>query len=204
MAIISSAYLDALGIEAKSTKTASALLLNESSSAAPSEYFDIFLSHSFSDAQKVSGRDILRLKRLLERFGFSVYVDWIEDPELDRTRVTPRNANILRRRMDHSESLLFVTSANSSASTWMPWELGYMDGKTATLAKLGKVAIFPFSNSPARINNYYGQQFLGLYPHVVQHRNRSGHAALWVEWTPTKYVSIQEWISDHTIPHDNH
>lgn len=203
MPIITSAYLDALGIQSKSTKTASALLLNESS-VSMSEWFDIFLSHSFTDAQHISGPDILRIKRLLERFGFSVYVDWVVDPELDRTRVTPRNANILRTRMDHSTSLLFVTSVSSSASTWMPWELGYMDGKTATLAKLGKVAILPFSHSPGRINNYYGQQFLGLYPHVVQHQNSGGRPALWVEWSPTKYVSIQEWISDHVMPHENH
>ena len=37
--------------------------------------YDIFLSHSSSDAEIVAG-----LKLEIEDLGFSVYVDWIEGP----------------------------------------------------------------------------------------------------------------------------
>jgi hypothetical protein len=123
MPIIASHCLDALRVEARLTKTASAAFLLSESSVSMSGYFDTFLSHSYADAQSLAGPDILRTKRLLERFSFSVYVDWIVDPELDRVRVTPRNASILHRRLGCSGSLLFVTSATASASTWMPREL---------------------------------------------------------------------------------
>src|SRR5690348_17193476 len=44
--------------------------------------YDIFLSHSSKDAELVEG-----LKLELEDKKFSVYVDWIEDPQLDRNTV---------------------------------------------------------------------------------------------------------------------
>ena len=42
--------------------------------------FDIFLSHSFLDKAEVQG-----LYQELTDFGYSVYVDWVVDPHLDRT-----------------------------------------------------------------------------------------------------------------------
>jgi hypothetical protein len=84
--------------------------------------FDIFLSHSIKDADIVLGT-----LETLEAFGFSVYVDWVVDPEMKREHVTPRTAAVLRRRMGQCELLLYVSTENSADSTWMPWELGYFD-----------------------------------------------------------------------------
>src|SRR5450759_5060060 len=56
--------------------------------------FDIFLSHSSKDAELVEG-----LKLELEDKGFSVYVDWIEDSQLDRNKVTKDTALLLKSRM---------------------------------------------------------------------------------------------------------
>src|SRR4051794_31550207 len=80
--------------------------------------FDVFLSHSFSEAEKIA----------LEAEGLHVYVDWIDDRQMDRSSVTAQTAEVLRARMRHSRSLIFATSNSSSASKWMPWELGYFDG----------------------------------------------------------------------------
>lgn len=52
--------------------------------------YDIFLSHSASDTAMIAG-----LSLELEDLGFSVYVDWIEDPELDRSKVTKKTAKLL-------------------------------------------------------------------------------------------------------------
>ena len=49
--------------------------------------FDIFLSHSSEDATVVAG-----IKLMLEQESFSVYVDWIEDPQMDRSKVTADTA----------------------------------------------------------------------------------------------------------------
>lgn len=113
--------------------------------------FDIFLSHAREDAEIVLG-----VVGLLELLGKTVYVDWISDVQLDRSRVTPLHADVLRYRMRSSASMLYLTTANSVQSVWMPWELGYFDGH-----KPGHVAILPVMESGA---SFDGQEFLGLYP----------------------------------------
>jgi len=85
--------------------------------------FDIFLSHSYDDKRYVSP-----LKQVLEDLGYSVYVDWIVDGQLDRTRVTAESANLLRQRMRKSKCLFYLTSEHAPISKWMPWELGFVDG----------------------------------------------------------------------------
>src|SRR4051812_42152795 len=108
---------------AVSAETAQKSLRASAAAADPSRRFDVFLSHSIADARAISG-----VKSILERAGLSVYVDWIDDPLLDRERVSYRSAEVLRGRMQQSSSLIFATSEASVGSKWMPWELGYFDG----------------------------------------------------------------------------
>lgn len=122
--------------------------------------FDIFLSHAREDAEIVLG-----VVGLLELLGKTVYVDWISDVQLDRSRVTSLHADVLRYRMRSSASMLYLTTANSAQSVWMPWELGYFDGH-----KPGHVAILPVLESGA---SFDGQEFLGLYP-VMEYGVGSG------------------------------
>jgi hypothetical protein len=85
--------------------------------------FDVFLSHSYGDAAAILG-----VKKLTNSLGLSVYVDWIDDPDLDRNEVTKKTARRLRARMRSSSCLVYMHSPNASKSAWMPWELGYFDG----------------------------------------------------------------------------
>lgn len=56
--------------------------------------FDIFLSHSVRDARVILGvRDWLTSQNL------RVYVDWIDDPEMDRSAVSRATAARLREQM---------------------------------------------------------------------------------------------------------
>jgi hypothetical protein len=126
--------------------------LGKSARTSSTSYFDIFLSHSREDAEIVAG-----VKALLEREGLSVYVDWIEDPQLDRSRVSAATADQLRNRMKHSNYLLYASSRASSHSKWMPWELGYFDGRRS-----GKVGILPIVDRPG--DRFVGVEYLGLYP----------------------------------------
>jgi hypothetical protein len=66
-------------------------------------HFDIFLSHSISDSEFVLG-----VVTILESTNKTVYVDWIVDPQLDRTKVTPKTARRLRERMDQSDALFYT------------------------------------------------------------------------------------------------
>jgi hypothetical protein len=147
--------------EARAAARARGIYLAESelrkSAATPrTATFDIFLSHSSEDADVIAG-----LKVMLEREGLSVYVDWLEDPQLDRSHVTAETAGMLRNRMNHCGSLVYASSTASSNSKWMPWELGYFDGR-----RPGRVGILPVVTTPGA--GFRGQEYLGLYPVIEQ------------------------------------
>lgn len=102
---------------------------------------------------------IYGVKRLLENRRLTVYVDWIDDPQLDRSRVTRATAALLRNRMRQSKSFIFATSKSSPDSKWMPWELGYFDG-----FRPGHIAVLPLVQTQGE--SFIGQEYLGLYPSV--------------------------------------
>ena len=114
--------------------------------------FDIFLSHSFHDAELILG-----VRAILQRAGKRVYVDWIDDPELDRTKVSRATASRLRERMNQCSSLIYAATKASSSSKWMPWDLGYFDGRKSAES----VAIMPLVSYPGES---LGQEYLDLYP----------------------------------------
>lgn len=149
-----------------------------------SEYksYDMFISHSIRDAELILG-----VKGSLEDLGYSPYIDWIEDPQLDRNNVTPKTADILRNRMRSSKSLFFVTTANSDSSRWMPWECGYFDGLRE------KVAILPITGYST--DKFDGLEYLGLYPYCLKAKNRRGQDKLWIHRNSTDYVAFDDWLA---------
>lgn len=63
--------------------------------------FDIFLSHSYLDKEEVEG-----LYMELRSQGYTVYVDWIIDPQLNRTNVTKESAKLIRTRLKMSKTFI--------------------------------------------------------------------------------------------------
>lgn len=145
--------------------------------------YDVFLSHSSLDHDL-----ILELVDLFNKSGYSVYVDWIEDRELDRSKVSKDTAELLRRRMDKSRSLAYISTKNISNSKWCPWELGYFDGK-----KNERCCILPIM----RGNTFEGQEYLGLYPYLTYEKIKdSDRYDFWVnEQKSSKYVRLAFWLS---------
>jgi TIR domain len=127
--------------------------IRKSAGSSYDSVFDVFLSHSYENADVVAG-----VKGYIEDQGLSVYVDWIEDPDADRSRVTADTAEMLRQRMNHSRFLLYASSDAARDSRWMPWELGYFDGR-----RPGHVGIAPIVQSGG--DKFRGQEYLWLYPH---------------------------------------
>jgi hypothetical protein len=146
--------------------------------------FDIFLSHRFLDAPYV-----LLLKDYLESLGYSVFVDWIEQPEMGREKITKRTADYLRQVMDKCGSLLYAVSEITPDSRWMPWELGYFDGSG------GRVAIVPITERRTTSETDRGQEYLNLYPYITLGKDRSGVNRLWVNKTASKYVTFDGWVT---------
>jgi hypothetical protein len=117
--------------------------------------FDVFLSHSKMDEKYVLGA-----KRILEEKGFSVYVDWIDDPQLDRSYVNKVTADYLRTRMKQCKLMFYLHTKNTNLSKWCPWELGYFDGHSGSAER---TFIFPIVPSG---EGFKGQEYLELYPVV--------------------------------------
>lgn len=148
-----------------------------------SDRYDIFLSHRYLDAP-----DVLALKTFIESFGFSVFVDWIANPELDRGSVTKETAGQLRDAMKRCNSLLYAISGNSSDSKWMPWELGYSD------ALHGRIAVAPVSDYEVASESYNGQEYLALYPYLSLAQSKDGQRLLWIQESASTYVTLKAWL----------
>ncbi|BBZ49100.1 toll/interleukin-1 receptor domain-containing protein [Mycobacterium heidelbergense] len=138
------------------TASAAASQLRTASKSATGS-FDVFLSHSIRDARVILGvRDWLVAQNL------RVYVDWIDDPELDRNAVSEATADRLRKRMQCSRRLIYATSRAARQSRWMPWELGYFDG----LHDGERVAVMPLESPDS--SAFVGEEYLGLYKLIEQ------------------------------------
>lgn len=163
---------------------AKAVLLSEAKVASTAQ-FDIFLSHSSRDASEV-----LALKRFLSARNYTVYVDWIDDRNLDRTAVSVETAAALKQRLVQSKSLLVCVTQSAKESRWVPWELGLADG-------LGKrVGVIPIVEDGTDTDAYDGSEYLGLYPYVdyAQTADKS-HWYFWVNRSPRKYVRLRNWLT---------
>ncbi len=131
--------------------------------ATSSGRFDVFLSHSVRDAVLVLG-----LRNLLRGQGLSVYVDWIDDPYLDRSNVSAATAARLRERMAQCSTMVYAISRAAQSSSWMPWELGSFDGSHGSDA----ISLFPIEDRSGRA--FQGQEYLGLYQVVEKVNTGAG------------------------------
>lgn len=136
------------------TKKSDGELLREARDTSRDQ-FDLFLSHSSRDKTLVLGAKVL-----LERKGLSVYVDWIDDGDLDRAAVDRTRAELLRRRMGQCDWLFYAHTPNAALSRWCPWELGYFDGLRRPERR---VLILPILQTG---QSYKGQEYLSLYDTV--------------------------------------
>jgi len=185
MALFEESSLRQLGITSRQIKsvTSTAILKKAYETPPMTQKFTVFLCHSYLDADVVLG-----LKTRIESLGYSVYVDWFEDPRFQRSEVTKETAVLLKERMTNCNSLFFATSTNSTYSKWMPWECGYFDGLRGT------VAICPVSHRTEQYS-YIGQEYLGVYPYVEQAKaENTGQDTLWICESSSKYVSFNAWL----------
>ncbi|MDR6873557.1 hypothetical protein J2Y55_004584 [Bosea sp. BE125] len=163
-------------------ETASAKLNRSAKSAPSTQKYDIFLSHSIKDAELVLG-----VKLILEDAGRTVYVDWLEDRQMDRSHVTPATAEKIRERMRSCRSLIYLHSENATQSKWMPWELGFSDGLH------GAVAILPVTKSEQ--NDFQGQEYIGIYPWVDNTYSYIKSVDLRIHNTATIFKDWSSWVS---------
>ena len=144
---------------------------------------------AFLDREEVKG-----LYQELTDFGYSVYVDWIVDPQLDRTNVTKKSATLVRNRMKNSKTLLLAISTNATFSKWIPWELGYVDGNT------NKCAIIPVSKDSTPPKSFKGTEYLVLYPFIKKIPLKdTNENKLWGIQSEFSYSQFDSWLSTRLI-----
>jgi hypothetical protein len=151
-------------------------ILKEESLAKRASY-DVFLSHSYDDRKIILGA-----KKFIEDKGYSVYVDWIEEPKLNRNKVNKETAAALRSCMDICRCLIYAYSPSVGNSKWCPWELGYFDGKK------GRAFVMPIIDEPSQ--SYTGVEYVGLYSMITEEEATDGTMNLYVV-TNNGYV----WLS---------
>jgi hypothetical protein len=172
----------------KSANRDSGRILREDVRAATNnDRYDIFLSHASKDADLVLGA-----KSLLESFGFKVYVDWVDDAQLDRSKVGKETADLLRRRMRQSKSLVWAATEAASDSKWMPWELGYFDG-----FRPNQVAIVPLVDGASDV--FRGQEYLGLYPVIRKNTYTDGRSDVFVEEDGRQWTTFKSFGSGSAL-----
>lgn len=172
-----------------SYRTASDVLLTETRSYSAGKTYDIFLSHCFKDAEVVLG-----LSEALKGMGLSVYVDWLEDSQLSREKVSKATAEALKSRMGASKALFFASSEQSGSSKWMPWELGYFDGLK------NKVAILPVVEAGVYTDAFSGQEYLGLYPYVTKGTHPVNYReTLIIRTSPSSGKPFSDWVSERGV-----
>jgi len=120
--------------------------------------------------------------------GFSVYVDWIVDPQLDRANVTEESARHIRERLESSRSLLLAISENAVLSKWAPWELGVVDGNTKNCA------LFPISESQHPSSSFKGREYLSIYPYITR-VNELHSTKLYAAKNANTYRPFNEWVA---------
>lgn len=83
--------------------------------------YDVFISHSSLDKEQVR-----KTVREVNKLGLNCYVDWTADNDfLKRSMVSDYTKEVLKRRMEQSKRLLFLSSRNSRKSPWVDFELQY-------------------------------------------------------------------------------
>ena len=110
-----------------------------------------FLCHSHRDSALAEG-----LQALLAQQGVALYIDW-QDATMP-TEPDRETAVRLQQRIKACDWFLFLATANSMASRWCPWELGYADGQKP----LDRIAIVPTSDGKST----HGNEYLQLYRRV--------------------------------------
>lgn len=97
--------------------------LQNSRSVQNKKHYDLFISHSYLDRDKV--REIVKIAN---KVGINCYLDWTADDDfLKRNMVSEYTKEVLKHRMMQSDALLYISSDRSRSSDWVAFELEYYE-----------------------------------------------------------------------------
>ena len=139
-----------------------------------------FLCHSHNDAELVKG-----LLVVFKEAGLDLYVDW-QDHSMPETP-NGETARRIQDRIKGSDVFLFFATANSKASRWCPWEIGYADSSSRG------IYIIPTADGTGT----YGNEYLQLYPKIDSGIRRFDQAQGYAVFQPG--ASDGSWLNNSTL-----
>jgi hypothetical protein len=119
-----------------------------------------FLCHSHKDQYLALG-----LRNLLQSHGWKLYIDWL-DYELPDQPDKNTAAKIKGRISSHTW-FLFLATANSVASRWCPWEIGYADA----IKDNNSILLIRTEDDNGR---WFGNEYLQLYREISESESSDG------------------------------
>lgn len=111
----------------------------------------VFLSHSHQDTDLVEAT-----VRFFASRRVHLYVDWL-DPKMPEV-TDPNTALELKKRIRSLRRFVVLVTDRSSASRWVPWELGYADG----VKREHDIAVFPVPNATTQPI----AEYIGIYSRI--------------------------------------
>lgn len=142
----------------------------------------IFISHKHNEEEFV-----YRLKDLLERYGFTGYVDWEDD---DMPKLTNGDTAIkLKERIKKSKKFILIATEAAIESKWCNWEVGFADAHKYE----DHIALFPIRGD---FENYRGEEYLRIYPSIqVRRQNIESTLDYYVKYPDGKELSMKTWLT---------
>ena len=137
-----------------------------------------FLCHSHKDETLVKG-----LIALFQEKGIDLYIDWKDHsmPEAPNAETAKKIQEAIRAR----DLFLFLATANSKASRWCPWEIGYADSSRR------RIFIVPTTDGAGT----YGNEYLQLYAKIDDGTSESRSGLAIFNAGSTK----GEWLSTDSL-----
>lgn len=144
-----------------------------------------FLSYSARDYEFLPS-----IIGILENHGTAVYVE-NNDPVLPPVS-SQETAEILRRNITLSSSLVVFVTPESIKDHWHSWLLGLADAKKDT----SKIALFPATDK-AYDQKWCEQDHLGLYDRIVWgHIKGKGNEWLVLNTIENSAISLRSWLNE--------
>lgn len=141
----------------------------------------VFISHKHEEDEYV-----YRLKDILERYGFTGYVDW-EDNSMPLT-TDSETAIKLKTRIEKSRKFILIATEPAIGSKWCNWELGFADA----YKYIDHLALFPVKGN---FGNYEGGEYLRIYPSIqIKISNDEKTLYYYVRYPDGKEISLKNWL----------
>jgi hypothetical protein len=135
---------------------------------AMTDYVDVFISHKQEDAAAAE-----RLRDSIVGQGYTCYTD-TRDRHIGRIVSARKKAERLRKQLRGCRSLIYLYSPRAIESKWMPWELGFFDGR-------------------------WGSVPVGLYFTATEPRQRKGERRLQETFSVQEYLEMYERVDEASL-----